>query len=98
LHGTRENWDTIAKNCAPSKPLSKDKQKKQEHIDQGPEDAGLPYFDWSDILFFSEHKLTNGHHPQSLSFEDLLILEKLRKPVSPSPSSPKPTQSYNQST
>lgn len=97
LHGTEEDWDTIAKKRAPDKP-SNNKRKKQENIDQGPEDAGLPYLDWSDILFFSEHKLTKDHHPQSLSFEDLLVSEKLRKPVSPSPSSPKPTQSYNQST
>lgn len=97
LHGVRENWDIIAEKRASVKPLSRDERSKQEHIDQGLEGAGLPYFDWSDILFFSEQKHTN-RSPESLSFEDLLIFEKLRKPVSPSPSPPKPARPYNQST
>jgi hypothetical protein len=84
LHGTKENWDTIAATRAAAKPPPRDKQNNQEHIDGGPDDAGLPYFDWSDVLFFSEHKFTK-HFPKSLSFEDLLVLEKLRAPVPPAP-------------
>jgi hypothetical protein len=84
LHGTRENWYTIAKERAAAKLPSRNERSNQEHIDRGPDDAGLPYFDWSEVLFFSEHKFTK-HSPKSLSFEDLLVFEKLRAPVPPSP-------------
>jgi len=79
LHGTKDSWDTIAKEHAANKPLSREERSKQRHIDRGPDDAGLPYFDWSDVLFFSEHKFTNKH-PKSLRFEDLLVFDKLRAP------------------
>jgi hypothetical protein len=94
LHGTRENWDTIAKTHAAVKPPSREKRRTQEHIDRGPDDAGLPYFDWSDVLFFSEHK-SKKHSPKSSSFEDLLVLEKLpaRVPSAPVPPAP-PGQSF----
>jgi hypothetical protein len=85
LHGTRENWVTIAEARAAAKPPPRDERSNQEHIDRGPDDAGLPYFDWSDVLFFSEHKFPK-RSPKSLSFEGLLVLEKLRAPVPPSPS------------
>ena len=80
LHGTRENWVKIAVTRAATKPPSRDERSNQEHIDRGPDDAGLPYFDWSDVLFFSEHKFPK-RSLESLSFEDLLVLEKLRAPV-----------------
>jgi hypothetical protein len=79
LHGTRDSWDMIAEARAAAKPLSRNERSKQEHIDQGPDDAGLPYFDWSDVLFFSEHKFTKNP-PKSLRFEDLLVFEELRAP------------------
>ena len=75
LHGTRDDWDAIAKARAAAKPLSREERKKQKHIDQGPADAGLPYFDWSDILFFSEHKKLPMNPQESLRFKDLLALE-----------------------
>lgn len=89
LRRTRDDWDMIAEACAAAKPLPGDERSNHEHTDRGPEDAGLPYFDWPDVLFFSEHKFTK-HSPKSLSFEDLLILEKLRAPGPPSP----PGQSF----
>jgi len=89
LHGTRDNWDMIAKAHAAAKPRSRVERSKQEHINRGPDDAGLPYYDWSDILFFSEHKLPK-YYPKSRTFEDLLVLEKLRAPAPESP----PGQSF----
>jgi hypothetical protein len=71
LHGTRDSWDTIAKARAAAKPLLRKDRSKQKHIDGGPDDAGLPYFDWSDVLFFSEHKVTKTS-PKTLRFEDRL--------------------------
>ena len=83
LHGTRENWDIIAEaRAAAAKPPPRDEESNQERIDQGPDDARLPCFDWSDVLFFSEHKFTE-RSPKSLRFEDLLVLERLRAPVPP---------------
>ena len=89
LHGTEDNWDQIAEARAAAKPRPRDKQRNQEHINREPDDAGLPDFDWSDILSFFEYK-SKSHSPKSLSFEDLLVLEKLRAPVPPSP----PGQSF----
>ena len=77
LHGTNENWKKIAQACAAKPPTGA----KQKHIDRRPDDAGVPSFDWSDVLFFSEHKHAT-HSPKS--FEDLLVLEKLRAPAPPS--------------
>ena len=79
LHGTRDNWDMITEARAAAKPPSRDKRSEQEHIDRGPDDAGLPYFDWSDVLFFSEHKFTRNS-PKSSRFEDLLVFPGLRAP------------------
>ena len=79
LHGTRDSWDEIAKARAAAKPPSREDRSKQKHIDRGPDDAGLPYFDWSDVLFFSEHKFTENP-PKSLRFEDLLVFANLRAP------------------
>ena len=79
LHGTRDSREVIAEAPAAAKPPSMDKRKKQVHTDRGPDDAGLPYFDWSDVLFFSEHTVTKDP-PKSLRFEDLLIFERLRAP------------------
>ena len=79
LHGTTESWDRIAEARAAAKPPSRDKRSTREHINQGPDDAGLPYFDWSDVLFFSEHKFVKNP-PRSLGFEDLLVFEELRAP------------------
>ena len=83
LNDTMDNWDIIARTRA-AKPPPREEQNNQEYTDQEPDDAGLPYFDWSDILFFSEHKFAR-RSPKSLSFKDLLVLEKLRAPVPPSP-------------
>ena len=91
LHGTREDWDVIAKEHAPPKPLSRAKRSNQEHSNQGPDDAGLPYFDWSDILFFSEQKLPPKSPPPSLSFECLLAIEKPRPLRAPPPGQSFPT-------
>jgi hypothetical protein len=85
LHGTREDWDMIAKARATVKPPPRDKRSNQEHIDRGPDDAGLPYFDWSEILFFFENK-SMKYPPKSLSFEELLVVEKLQTPAPPPPS------------
>ena len=77
LHGTRDSWDKIAEARAAAKPLSREERTKQEHINGGPDDAGLAYFDWSDVLFFSEHKITDKI-PKSLRFKDLLAFEGLQ--------------------
>jgi len=79
LHGTTDSWDLIAEKRAAAKPLSREDRLKPQHIDGGPKDAGLPYFDWSDVLFFSEHKYAKTP-PKSLRFEDLLVFEELRAP------------------
>ena len=79
LHGTRDGWDMIAQTRAAAKPPSRDERSKQTHIDRGPGDAGLPYFDWSDVLFFSEHKFTKNP-PKSMCFEDLLAFKEPRAP------------------
>ena len=80
LLGTKDDWDMIAGVRAAAKPPSREMRSKREHIDRGPDDAGLPYFDWSDVLFFSEHKFPKNS-PKSLCFEDLLVSEGLREPL-----------------
>ena len=65
LHGTRDSWDIIAETRAATKLPSREERSKQQHIDGGPGDAGLPYFDWSEVLCFSEHKFTKNP-PKSL--------------------------------
>ena len=89
LHGTREDWDVIAKKRAAAKPLPRAERSNQEHIAGGPADAGLPYFDWSDILFFYEQKLADSYPPSS--FEDLLVVEKPRPLRAPPPGQSFPT-------
>ena len=81
LHGTRDSWDIIAETRAATKIPSREERIKQQHIDGGPGDGGLPYFDWSDVLCFSEHNFTKNP-PKSLRFEDLLVFEELRPPPS----------------
>ena len=79
LHGTMDSWDEIAEARAAARPLSREERSKRGHINRGPNDAGLPYFDWLDVLFFSEHIFIENP-PKSLQFEDLLVFEKLRAP------------------
>lgn len=82
LHGTTDKWDQIAEERAAAPLPSREIRHAPGYIDQGPGNAGPPDFDWSDVLFFCEHKYKKEtNHPTSLRFEDLLIDQGLRMPL-----------------